>query len=181
VAAKQVSGGEPATAGRRRGGGRLLRVHGAVVSSGGGRCSDGGALRWPEVVLNGKAALATEGGGRLGAPTVPCEEQWLSDRLGVAQRCTKVHESGVRWPALDAWSKGGRREAEWVGARRLLREEDRTSFSFGPIARGEDARSGGCMRCVWSGRGGQSIALVRGGGCGRAAVTRARRQRLDAF
>jgi hypothetical protein len=84
AAAKQVSAGEPVTAGRRRGGGRLLRVHGAAVSSGGGRCGDGGALRWPEVVLNGKAASTTETDGRLGAPTVPCGGQWLSGRLGMA-------------------------------------------------------------------------------------------------
>jgi hypothetical protein len=49
-----------------------LGVHGAVVSSGGGLCSDRGARRWPEVALDGKAASANEGGGRLGASTVPC-------------------------------------------------------------------------------------------------------------
>jgi hypothetical protein len=58
AAVKQVDGGEPATAGRRRDGGRRLRIHGAAVSSGGGHCGDGGARRWPEVALDGKAALA---------------------------------------------------------------------------------------------------------------------------
>jgi hypothetical protein len=50
-------------------------------------------------------------------------------------------------------------------------------FSFGPIARGDDARGSGYMRRARSRRGGWSIAPVRGGGSGRAAVTCARRQR----
>jgi hypothetical protein len=72
MAVKQVSGGEPAMIGRRRGGGRQLGVCGAAVSSGGGRCGDGGARRWLEVVLDGKVVSTTEGGGRLSASTVPC-------------------------------------------------------------------------------------------------------------
>jgi hypothetical protein len=80
----QVSGGESARAGRRRGGERWLGVRGAAVSLGGGRCGDGGAHQWPEVALNGRAASATEGGSRLGASMVACGERWLSDRLGVA-------------------------------------------------------------------------------------------------
>jgi hypothetical protein len=84
VAVKQVGGGEPVTAGRRRGGGRWLRVCGAVVSSGGGLCGDGGARRWLELAYNGKAASAKEGGGRLGASMVPCGGQWLSGRLGMS-------------------------------------------------------------------------------------------------
>jgi hypothetical protein len=86
VVVKQVSGGEPATAGQRRGGGRQLGVCGATVSSGGGCYSDGGARRWSEVALDGKVASANEGGSRLGASTIPCCGCWLSDRLGVAQR-----------------------------------------------------------------------------------------------
>jgi hypothetical protein len=41
TAVKQVGSGEPATAGRRRGGGHRLGVRGAAVSSGGARCGDG--------------------------------------------------------------------------------------------------------------------------------------------
>jgi hypothetical protein len=72
VAAKQVSGGVPVTAGRRRGGGRWLGVRGAAVSSSESRCGGGGARRWLEVVLNGKVASTNEGGGWLGASTGPC-------------------------------------------------------------------------------------------------------------
>jgi hypothetical protein len=93
---KQVGGGEPAMAGRRRGGGCWLRVRGAAVSSGEGRCGDGGACWWPEVALDGKATSANEGGGRLGASTVPCGGRWLSDRLGVAQRRTRAVRGGQR-------------------------------------------------------------------------------------
>jgi hypothetical protein len=67
TAAKQVSSGEQAMAGRRRGGGCQLGVHGAVVSSSGDRCLDGGACRWSEVALDGKAASAHEGGGLNGS------------------------------------------------------------------------------------------------------------------
>jgi hypothetical protein len=58
-------------AGRRRGGGRRLGVHGAAVSSIGGRCGDGGARRWPKVALDGIAASANEGRGRLCASMGP--------------------------------------------------------------------------------------------------------------
>jgi hypothetical protein len=78
TAARQVGGGEPAMAGRRRGGRHWIGVRGAAVSSGGGRYSDRGARRWPEVALDGKVALANEGGGRLGASTGPCKGQWIS-------------------------------------------------------------------------------------------------------
>jgi hypothetical protein len=94
--AKQDGGGESATAGRRRGGGCRLGVHGVAVSSSRGRCGDGGACRWLEVALDGKATSANEGGGRLGASTVPCEGQWLSDQLGVAQRSTRAVRGGQR-------------------------------------------------------------------------------------
>jgi hypothetical protein len=60
----QVGGGEPARAGRRSGGERRLGVHGAAVSSGRGRCG--------------------EGGGRLGASMVVCGGRWLNGWLGVA-------------------------------------------------------------------------------------------------
>jgi hypothetical protein len=84
TAAKQVGGGEPATAGHSRCRGSRLGVRGAAVSSGGGRYGDGGARRWPEVALDEKATSANEGGGRLGASMVPCGGRWLSGRLGVA-------------------------------------------------------------------------------------------------
>jgi hypothetical protein len=84
AAAKQVGGGEPATAGRRRGGGHPLGICGAAVSSGRGHRGDGGARRWPKVALDGEAASTNEGGDRLGASTVPCGGRWLSGRLGVA-------------------------------------------------------------------------------------------------
>jgi hypothetical protein len=96
AAVKQVASGEPAMAGQRRGGGRRLGVRGAAVSSGGGHCCDGGAHRWPEVALDGKAASTNEGGGRLGASTVPCGGRWLSGRLGVAQRHTRAVRDGQR-------------------------------------------------------------------------------------
>jgi hypothetical protein len=96
AAATQVGGGEPATAGRRRGGEHRLGVHGAEVSSDGGRYGDRGARRWPEVALIGTAASATEGGGRLGASTVSCGVRWLSSRLNVAQRHMRVVLGGRR-------------------------------------------------------------------------------------
>jgi hypothetical protein len=99
----QVGGGEPATAGRTRGGERRLEVHGAAVSSGGGCCGDGGACRWLEVALDGRAASAIEGGGRLGASTIACGGRWLSDRFGVAQRHMRVVRGGR---LFDAWSNG---------------------------------------------------------------------------
>jgi hypothetical protein len=79
-----------------RNGGHRLRVHGVAVSSGGGRCGDRGARRWLEVALDGKAASATEGGSRLSASMVPCGGQWLSGRLGVAQRRARVVHGGQR-------------------------------------------------------------------------------------
>jgi hypothetical protein len=82
--AKQVSGGDLAMAGRRRGGWHRLGVRGAAVGSGGGRCSDGGACRWPKVALDEEVTSTNEGGGRLGASMVPSCGRWLSGRLGVA-------------------------------------------------------------------------------------------------
>jgi hypothetical protein len=71
AAVKRVHGGEWVIAGRRRGGGHRLGVRGVAVSSGGGHCSGGGARRWPEVALDGKAASAgEEEGGRLGASMI---------------------------------------------------------------------------------------------------------------
>jgi hypothetical protein len=55
---KQVSGGEPATVGQRRGGGRRLRVHGVAVSSSRGRYG-GGVRQWPEEAGAGEV-LTTE-------------------------------------------------------------------------------------------------------------------------
>jgi hypothetical protein len=76
-------------ASQRRGGERRIGVRGAVVSSGRGRCSDGGAHRWPEVALNGKAAslvlrrfLATDSGSMAGS------------------RGSEAHESGAGWLVL---------------------------------------------------------------------------------
>jgi hypothetical protein len=95
---KQVGGREPAMAGPRRGrgGGHRLGVRGAVVSSGEGHGGGGGARRWSEVALDGKAASANEGGGWLSASMGPCGGQWLSGRLGVAQRCMRALRSGQR-------------------------------------------------------------------------------------
>jgi hypothetical protein len=73
-----------------------LGVRGVAVSSGGGHYGDGGARRWPEVALDGKAASANGGGGWLGASTVPCGGWWLSGRPGVAQRRTRVVRGGRR-------------------------------------------------------------------------------------
>jgi hypothetical protein len=90
---------------------RRLGARGAAVSSGGGRYGDGGARRWSKVALDGRAASATEGGGRLGASMVACGRRWLSGRLGVVQR----HMRAVR--GVGAWSKGVRRQGS-RGARR---------------------------------------------------------------
>jgi hypothetical protein len=84
TAVKQISGGEPAMAGRRSSGERRLGVCGAAVSLGRGHYGDGGARRWPEVALDGKVASATEGGGRPGASTVSYGGRWLSGWLGMA-------------------------------------------------------------------------------------------------
>jgi hypothetical protein len=94
---KQVGGWEPVTTGWRRDGGCWLRVRGAAVCSGGGHCGDGGARRWPEVALNGKAASAGEveggwpdalmipyGGRRL---NVVADLAWLQ---GTPGRCSVV-------------------------------------------------------------------------------------------
>jgi hypothetical protein len=62
--------------------------------------------------------------------------------------------------------------AEWA-AFDGCREKRRDGFSYGPTVRRDDARGGGCMRHAWSGHGGRSTAPARGGGSGRAAVTRA--------
>jgi hypothetical protein len=124
---KQVGGHEPAMASQRRGGGRRLGVRRAVVSLGGGHCSNRGARRWPEVVLNGKAALAYEGGGRLSASTVPCAGQWSAVSLawltGAQEWCTMVGASVL---GVEADDEG---RAEWVGILWLLREERTTSLS----------------------------------------------------
>jgi hypothetical protein len=96
AAAKPVSGGETTTAGRRSDGGHQLEVRAAVVSSGRGRYGDRGARQWPKVALDGKAASANEGDGRLGASMVPCGGQWLSGRLGMAQRRTRTVRGGQR-------------------------------------------------------------------------------------
>jgi hypothetical protein len=69
----------------------------------GGRCDDGGACRWSKVALDGRAASATEGCGRLGALTVACGGRWLNGRLGVAQRHTRVVWGGG---CFGAWSNG---------------------------------------------------------------------------
>jgi hypothetical protein len=98
----QVGGGEPARAGRRSGGEHRLGVHGAAVSSGRGRCGDGGARRWLEVALDGRVASATEGGGRLGASMVACGGRWLSGWLGVAQRHTRAVWGGRRFEQRSA-------------------------------------------------------------------------------
>jgi hypothetical protein len=96
AAVQQVGGGELVTACRRRGWGRRLGVRGATVSSGGGRCGGGGARRWPEVALDGKAASTNDGGVWLGASTGPCGGQWLCGRLGMAQRHARAVHGGQR-------------------------------------------------------------------------------------
>jgi hypothetical protein len=153
--AKQVGGGEPATVGRRRGGELRLRVHGAAVSSGEGRCGDGGARQWPEMTLDGKAASATEGGGRLGASMVSCNRRWISGQLGVAQRHTRMVRGGRRF---SAWSTAMREQRQTARAERsgrcsvavVGREE-----TMSCVVRGAgDARGGGCMCRARSGCGG---------------------------
>jgi hypothetical protein len=74
----------------------------------------------------------------------------------------------------------GESRAEWV-AFGSCRRKRRDGFSYGPTARRGDTRGGGYMRRAWSGRGGQSTVPVRGGGSGRSAITRARRQHPGAI
>jgi hypothetical protein len=128
---KHVGGGEPVMAGRRRGGGCRLRVHGEAVSSSGGCCGGGGARRWSEVALDGKAASANEGGDQLSASTGPCGGQWLSGRLGVAKRRTRAVRGGQR-SALGAEADGERQSG--VGERSVTvagkrRRQARLCFS----------------------------------------------------
>jgi hypothetical protein len=124
AAVKQIGGGESATAGRRRGGERRLRVRGAVVSSGGGHCSDGGARRWPDLALDGKAASATEGGSMLGASTVSYDGRWLR---GTQELCGVVSASalGAKECGDEGAEADGESRAEWAGVQRLSWEEER--------------------------------------------------------
>jgi hypothetical protein len=102
TAAKQVGGGKPATAGRRRGGGHRLEVHGATVSSIGGHCGGGGACRWPKAALDGKVdSTGEEEGGRLDASTIPYEGRCLRVMVGLA------------------WLRGARGRCSVVSVRRL--------------------------------------------------------------
>jgi hypothetical protein len=85
-------------------------------------------------VLDGKVASANEGGGRLGASTVPCSGHWLSDRLGVAQRRTRAVHGDQRLEQRSTAMKEQRRmvrgRAEWVVVQRVLRKAERmTSLS----------------------------------------------------
>jgi hypothetical protein len=67
----------------------------------------------------------------------------------------------------------GERQSRVGGRSAAVAGRGENDFSFGPIARGDDAQGGGCMGHAWSGRGGWSTAPMWGGGSGRAAVTRA--------
>jgi hypothetical protein len=181
AAAMQVGSGEPATAGRKRGGEHRLRVHGAAVSSGGGHCGDGGAHRWPEVALDGKVVSATEGGGRLGASTVSCGGLWLSGLLawlrGAREWCGVVGASalGAEEHDNERAEADGVSRAEWAtfgGCHRKRRDD----FSHGPTVRRGETRGGDWMRHMWKGHGGQLVASARGGASGYAAITCARCQ-----
>jgi hypothetical protein len=70
---KQVGGGEPTTTCQRRGGGHRLGVHGAAVSSSGGRCGGRGVHQLPEEA-GAEEVLTTEEGSRrrLGQSTRRC-------------------------------------------------------------------------------------------------------------
>jgi hypothetical protein len=94
--------------------------------------------------------LAVDGGSAAGLA-------WLR---GTQERCAVVSPL-----ALGAEERSERQNGA-ASTRRLLLKEERTGFSFGPTARGEDARGGGCMRFMWSGRGGRSTVPTRGGGSG---------------
>jgi hypothetical protein len=128
IAAKQIGGGELATAGQRRGGERRLRVCGAAVSSGGGRCGDGGARRWrltgrwspqPKEAAGSvlRRFLTADGGSTVGLA-------WLRgarERCGVVGTLTLgAEECGDEGAEADGESK-----VEWAGVRRLSREEER--------------------------------------------------------
>jgi hypothetical protein len=67
----------------------------------------------------------------------------LSWLRGIRERCAMASTRCLEQRRMT------RGRAEWASARRLLREEETTGFSFGPAARGEDARGGGCMHCTW--------------------------------
>jgi hypothetical protein len=86
------------------------------------------------VALDGKVASANEGGGRLGASTVPCSGRWLNGRLGVAQRRMRAVHGDQRLEQRSTVMKEQRRmvrgRAEWAVIRRVLRKEERmTSLS----------------------------------------------------
>jgi hypothetical protein len=179
VAATQVSCGETAMAGQRRGGERRLGVCGVTMSLGRGRCGDRRARRWLSM-------------GRW--PRQPKEaassvlRRFLTADNGSAanSRGSEAHESGAGWSALGGEERGderaeadGESRAEWAvfGGYRGKR---RDGFSHGPTGGRGDPRGGGCMRRAWSRRGGRPIVSARSGGSGHAAVTRARRQHPSA-
>jgi hypothetical protein len=134
--AKQIDGGEPATAGRRRGGERRLGVCGAAVSSGGGRCSDRGAHRWAEVVGRWSRQLKEAAGSML--------RRFLAADGGSVDGGSEVHESGAGWSALRLLEQ---KSAVMMEQRRTARAERsgrafggchgkrRDGFSHGPTTR----------------------------------------------
>jgi hypothetical protein len=149
AAAMQVGSGEPATAGRKRGGEHRLGVHGAAVSSGGGHCGDGGAHRWPEVALDGKAVagsvlrrfLAADGGS------------------AACSRGSEAHESGAGWLALRRLEQ---RSTTMREQRQTVRAEQSGRRSVVVTGRGEmtsptdqqcdEVRHGAVTACVACGK-----------------------------
>jgi hypothetical protein len=175
AAAKQVSGGGPATAGQRRGGGHRLGVRGAMVSSSGGRCGGGRARRWLEEAGAGEVLTAEEGSRhRLGRSTRRCGGLTCGPRRAQGRRVANGTSAEHSWHGGSQWWRLVRLE-EWSGSkgaeasgkaepRRAERKRWGTQPRRGSYAgiRTRHARGGcGSMGCAWSGCGGRPAAHAR--------------------
>jgi hypothetical protein len=103
-----VGGGTPPVAGWRSRGGHRLIGRGAAVSLGGGRAGEGGLGEWSEWLVHAAALGLLE-------QRSSSQRSASGQALGHQETVMRVHEGGARWPTLDAWSRGGRREAERSG------------------------------------------------------------------
>jgi hypothetical protein len=149
-------GGEPATAGRRRGGELQLRVHGAAVSSGGGRCGDGGARRWP--ATGGRPQQPKEAAGSVLRQLLAADggsSAGLAWRRGTRGRCGVVGSSALG--AMECGDKGaeerGERRAEWCRSADIMERGETVS----PTDRQRDGVTHGAVAaCV--ARGAEVVA-----------------------
>jgi hypothetical protein len=172
--AKQVGGGEPTTAGQRRGGGHWLRVRGAAVSSSKGCCSGGRARHWPEEGGAGGVLTAEEGSRRqLRRATQRCGGLTCGWRHAQDRQVANGTSAGHSWHGGSQWWSSVRVEeqssskgAEVSGkaeARRAERRRRGTRLRRGSYTgiRTRHTRGGsGCMGCAWSGRGRRPTMLA---------------------